>query len=165
MMRESVIITPLVIERPKQIRLFQLKIPREAQNIIGVELGVNFQNGAPVPPVPPEGWVLPMTFSRNLCIGELKLQSYEKANIFYTGELTMNNNMDQADFTSRWFTPKVYTHQTESHESDVSVSGATTIIQGVYRDRYSESYGDAFKYTVYLYVWIEAKENETKTAS
>jgi hypothetical protein len=160
MMRESVIITPFLIERAKQVKLFQIKIPREAKNIIGIEMGVKFQEGAPVPPAPPVDWVLPMLQKRNRCVGELKLQSYEKANIFYTGELTMNYNMDQADFTSKWFVPKVYTHQAESHESDVSVSGTTTIIQGVFRDKLSESQEAAYKYTVYVYLWLESKDNE-----
>lgn len=159
MKREGVIITPIVIERQKQIKLFQIKIPREAKNIIGIEMGLRWQEGAPVPPAPPAGEILPMLQRRNRTVGELKLQSYGKANIFFTGELALNYNTDFADFTSRWFVPKEYTHQTQTHEYEAKVSGETTLIQGVYRDKLSEHQEGNYKYTVYVYVWMEAKED------
>lgn len=165
MKRETAIVTTFIVERPKQVKLFQVRIPRETENIIGIELGLNWTEGYPAGGFGGGGggWTLPVSLRRNISIGEMKLQSYEKANVFYTGELTLNQNIDNADFTSRFFDPKVYTHQTSAHEVDVKVSGSTTIIQGVFRDRLSDTLPEAaYKYKVTLCLWTSAKIEEQK---
>lgn len=161
MMRESVIITPFLIERQKQVKLFQVRIPREAENIIGVEMDFVWLEGIPPILPAPAGIPLPMTFRRNIILGELKLQSYEKANIFFSSQLTINQNLDFADFTSQDFIPKVYTHQYKHHEDPVKVSGKTTIIQGVYRDKFADYQPGNYKYIVKVYTWIASKEDQS----
>lgn len=160
MKSESVIVTNFLIERPKQIKLFQMKIPREADNIIGIEVGLTWLTGIPVVAPPLLDWSLPMTIKRNIVLGEVKFQSYEKANMFYTQELVMNQNNDFADFTSKFFTPKVYTHSYQLNEEPIKVNGNTTILQGVYRDKLADSYAGAFSYVVRVYVWYESKPNQ-----
>ena len=157
MKRESAIITNFLIERPKQIKLFQLKIPREAENIIGIEMGLTWLNGILPAIVPPLEWTLPMTMNRNIVLGEVKLQSYEKANVFYTQELVLNQNLAPADFTSKYFVPKAYTHQNQSNEDQVQVSGTTTILQGVYKDALAEQIVGSYRYIVRVYVWHDRK--------
>ncbi len=159
MKSENVIITNFLIERPKQIKLFEMKIPREADNIIGIETGLTWISGIPPIPSSPPDWSLPMTIQRNLHLGEIKFQSYEKANIFYIQELVMNQNLDYADFTSKFFIPKVYTHSYQFNEEPIKVNGNTTILQGVFRDKLADSYSGAFSYIVRVYVWYEAKPN------
>lgn len=159
MKRESVIVTNFLIERPRQIKLFQLKIPREAENIIGIEIGLTWISGVLPSTVPPAIWELPMTMKRNVVLGEVKLQSYEKANMFYTQELLINNNIDTADYTSLFFKPTTYTHASKSNEDEVKVSGATTILQGVYRDALANQIAGPYKYIVRVYIW-----HDTKTA-
>jgi len=161
MKREGVIITTFLIERPKQVKLFQVKIPREAENIVGVEMGLLWLEGPPPLLPPPHDWALPMSVSRNLLLGELKLQSYERANMFFIGELSINNTLDFADFTSQFFSPKAYTHQYSQHEDQVRVSGETTILQGVFRDKLSEHQPGAYKYVVKVYTWVAAKEDQS----
>jgi hypothetical protein len=161
MKREGVIVTTFTIERQKQVKLFQIKIPREAQNIVGVEMGLKWISGVPAVPEILPLWNLPMTIKRNLNIGELKLQSYEKANIFYTGELVINQNGDTADFTSEYFSPKAYTHQGVSHEDEVQVNGNTTLIQGAFRDKLSEQQEGNYAYKVYVYLWVAVKEDQS----
>lgn len=161
MMRESVIVTPILIEQPNQMKLFQVKIPREAENIVGVEMGLLWLEGPPPVVPPPSVWTLPMTVSRNLLLGELKLQSYEKSNMFFSGELVINRNLDFADYSSRFFSPKAYTHQLHQYEVPVKVNGNTTIIQGVFRDMLHESQAGSYKYIVKVYTWIEAKLDQS----
>jgi hypothetical protein len=159
--RETAITTTFIIERPRQIKLFQVRIPREVENIIGVEMGLNWTEGFPAGGFGGGhgmGWSLPLTLNRNISIGDLKLQSYEKANVFYSGELTLNQNVDNADFTSQFFQPQPYTHQAHAHEVDVKVSGSTTIIQGVFRDKLADTLPEAvYKYKVTLCLWTAAK--------
>jgi len=161
MKRESVIVTNFLIDRPKQIKLFQMKIPREAENIIGIEMGLTWITGIPPVIAPPLEWALPMDIKRNLVLGELKFQSYEKANMFYTQELVINQNTDTADFTSKFFPPKAYTHQYQLNEEPIKVNGNTTILQGVYRDNFSDQFAGAYSYIIRVYVWLEAKIDQS----
>ena len=174
MKSESVIITSFIIERQAQIKLFQVKIPREAKNIIGVEMGFRWLAGTIPPPVPvpgpppgPVSWPpptavgsMPVIIRRNQIVGELKLQSYEKANVFYTGDLVVNQNIDNRDFTSGKFAPKVYTHQLASQEDQVIVNGDATLIQGAFRDKFLTALG-VFQYKVFVYIWVEAKQDQS----
>jgi len=158
MKREGVIITTFTIERIRQIQLFQIKIPSETKNIIGIEMGVRILSGfTAIPPALPT-WVLPINFKRNIVLGELKLQSYESANVFYTGELTLNNNTGNADFTSQFFIPQPFTHEYASNEDETTVSGKTTIVQGVYRDKLADQQEGTYSYKVNVYVWCEVKD-------
>jgi hypothetical protein len=161
MKRESVIVSSFLIERQKQIKLFQVKIPREAKNIIGVEMGMLWLSG--IPPVEPAApiWSLPMNLKRNLILGEVKLQSYEKANIFFTSELALDKNISFADFTSQSFVPSVFSHGQSRHEDPVRVNGDTTILQGVYRDKLSEQQAGNYSYIVKIYIWTEAKVDQS----
>lgn len=170
---EGVIITSFVIERSNQIKLFQVRIPREAKNIIGVEMSMRWIAGTvpppssvPGPPPGPPSWPpptpiggTPFIIRRNQLVGELKLQSYEKANIFYTGELVIDQNIDNRDFTASKFAPKVYTHQQVMNEDPVMVNGNTTLIQGVFRNKFPIV--GAFQYRVFVYVWASVKEDQS----
>jgi hypothetical protein len=173
MNRERVIVTPLIIERTGQIKLFTVRIPREAQNIIGVEMGMQWLTGVvpppssvPGPPPGPPSWPppapiggMPMIVRRNQLVGELKLQSYEKANIFYAADLMINQNIDLNDFTTPRFAPKIYTHHKVMNEDPVSVNGNTTILQGVFRNKFGITAPSQFK--VFVYVWLEVKEDQS----
>lgn len=159
MKREGVILTTLLIDRPGQTKLFQVKIPREVKNIIGVELGFVWLGGSRSAAHGHRDDTQPFMQKRNVLIGDIKLQSYEKANIFYAGELMLNRNNDLFDFTSNFFHPQPYTHQTHAHEDKIKVSGETTLIQGAYRDKLNETLSEPYSYTVNLYLWAEAKED------
>lgn len=160
MNREGVIITSFLIEKPRQVKLFQVKIPREAENIVGIETGIVWKNGIPADD-PAPGWTLPLSVARNIVLGEVKFQSYEKANVFYTKEICANKNTDYGDFTSQFFKPTNHTHQYQQIEDPIKVSGSTTILQGVYRDSLADTVPTSYKYLVKVYVWIEAKTDQS----
>lgn len=156
MNKEVVIIKSLLIDQPQQVKVFDIKIPRQAKNIIGVEMGMTWQLGElPTHPVynSRDGF---MKIYPNVLIGELKLQSYERSNIFYSQELKLHHNFIHTDFSSLKFSPQPFTHQTHSHEDPISVDGNITITQGIYKDQLQLRM--PYKYIVTIYIWIENKE-------
>ncbi len=189
MRKEQVIITPLRITKGLQNKHFQVKLPKTAKKIIGIELGgfwmgargdggvifIGSPGGAAV--YPADSFKLEAAmfaasrdlkgvqfFRRNILIGELKLQSCEEANIFYAGHLQMDNNLSQGDFTQTPFwTPQPFTHEIKSFEEHIIVDADSTVISGLYRDRIGEITKANIDYLVNLYVWIEVENNEPKT--
>ncbi len=155
MNNEGVLIKSFVINKNKQIKVFDIKIPRQAQYIIGMEMGLVFESGTiPHHPVFNEEEAL-LTFKPSIVLGELKLQSFDSANLFYVEELKVCQNFNQADFSGLGFNPTPYSHQTKSLEDPINVSGGITIAQGVYRN--SLELPIPYRYKVNVYVWLKNK--------
>jgi len=172
MKRESVVIESFVISKPKQVKIFEVRIPREVEQIIGVELGFNFLEGKIGGDSSPSAGsvggdghsrlVFPLDVKRNVCAGELRLQCYSKANLFYASELTFDRNLDYADFSAPFFQPNVYTHQGHAFETEVKLTPKHRTIRGIYRDKLADFLKGSFKYKVNLYLWTEKSEKEIK---
>ena len=156
MISESVIVSSIGIFRPKQVVSFQIRIPREAERILGVEIDFNLVNGVwPQVPTNPN-WTLPLSAKRNVNIGILKMQSSEQANIFFTTRLQTDRNTGFANPSGNFFTPKEFSHQGQSHEDSLNISGASTIVEGVFKDRLYESIEGNYQYKVEIYTWVSA---------
>jgi len=172
MMQESAIIKTFLIERPKQTKIFEVRLPRGAENIIGVELGfsliegVLLESGIGILDDPGRAGIgrSPIAFGmrRNLCVGELRLQNFSKANLFYAGELSLDRNSDIADFTTSYFPPKVFTHQAHAFETEVKLTAKNRIIRGIFRDQLWQSVPEGYKYKVSVYLWTSKVEKEKK---
>ena len=182
MIREQVVITPVNITKAGQVRHFQVKLPKNAKRIIGIELGGRLLTHGevaiirePIKYSPVVGGIEGSVgssgsgssgeirpsglFKRNTLIGEVKLQSCEEANIFYAGHLQTDENIAMGDFSqSRTWLPSAFTHQAQSFEERVVVDGESTMIQGMYRDRLGEQNKINYNYLVNVYVWIEIEE-------
>ncbi|MBA2611314.1 MAG: hypothetical protein H0U95_05030 [Bacteroidetes bacterium] len=179
MMREQVSITPVLITKAGQVKYFQIKLPKTAKSIIGIELGGKFLKDSKVrgtvtpvalaePAVPIKdvvkeqgnpsavitGEVKATPFKRNTLVGDLKLQSCEEANIFYAGELRLDNSIGYGDFskTNTW-QPQTFTHQSLSLEDEVNVDADSTIILGMYKDNIGLENQLDMNYQVNVYVW------------
>lgn len=172
MIQESCIIKTIQVTRKGQIIHFQVKMPQTAKRIIGIELGAFLLkeglhmdgdgggkevHGKEVHLSVSPGHSL-MPFKRNPLIGELRLQSCEEANIFYTGHLQADGNMGYLDYTKDFFEPAFYTHQAKALEERVVVDAETTTVLGIYVDRTNSSgYKDSFtNYQVNLYIWYQS---------
>lgn len=180
MIREQVVITPINITKAGQVKHFQVKLPKNAKRIIGIELGGRLlANNKIAIPSDSSGYeaVLEVKasavieaserrtgfFKRNKLIGEVKLQSCEEANIFYAGDLQSDENIAMGDFSqSRFWMSSVFSHQAQSFEERVIVDGESTMIQGIYRDRLGEQSKISYNYLVNVYVWIEIEEPTIK---
>jgi hypothetical protein len=185
MIREHVVITQVNITNAGQVKHFQVKLPKNAKRIIGVELGGRLlqRTDRPISDAMPAPYAehsaaysvsasgasagaetsAPTYFKRNKLIGEVKLQSCEEANIFYAGHLQTDENIGYGDFTqNNFWMPSAFSHQAQSLEERVVVDGNSTIIQGIYRDRIGEQSKVSYSYLVNIYVWIEIEEPNIK---
>ena len=165
MKRERLVIETFVIDKPKQVKIFEVRIPREVQHIIGVELGFNLTEGTihgdPAGGIGSGlGWEIPLRIKRNICVGELRMQSFSKANLFYAGEIKLDQNIDYGNFASEFFPPKEYTHQAHSGEVKIKLTSKNRLIRTIYRDKITNEFTSPYKYTVRLYLWVLKKETE-----
>lgn len=156
MIQEQVIITPINIIKAGQVKHFQIKLPKTAKRIIGVELGGRLLTDSKDRVAIPASIGSPTAFKRNALIGELKLQSCEEANIFYAGHLQSDRNMGYGDFTQNSFWKvNPFTHQTMTFEEVVIVDAESTIVQGVFKDRLGEEQDNNINYLVNVYLWYQ----------
>jgi|LakMenE01Jun11ns_1017448.scaffolds.fasta_scaffold9931420_3 hypothetical protein len=150
MMQEQVCITPLAINKAGQVKHFQIRLPKTAKKVIGVEIGWRFLNGSKlVPNINSDA-----LFKRNQLVGELKLQSCEEANVFYAGELRLDRNMAYGDYTknTQWI-PEVFTHQMQSFEDVVITNADSTVINGMYKDNIGLQNQQSVSYLLKVYLW------------
>jgi hypothetical protein len=190
-MKEQCVIKQVRISRQGELRVFQIKIPRTAQRIIGIETGIvamKFSDMefagqgyvgqpiqaqrslvsdlqkviAPVPrPIPDfrSAFFSSFFFRTELLIGELKLQSLERANIFYAADVyEISRNIQYGDYSADGFIPQAWTHGKKRFEDVVAVNAETTIIEGIFKDRFGERIKRDWPYTVNVYVWYEIND-------
>lgn len=179
MIREQVVVTSIRITKSGQVKHFQVKLPKNTTRIIGIELGGRWlaqsKDGGTLPhateavftelvkyeQVAIKAESRSPLFKKNLLVGEIKLQSCEEANIFYAADVQGDSNLAYGDFTQNAFwKPSTFTHQAHSFEEKIIVDGNSTIIQGVYKDRYGDQTKQVPNYIVNLYVWTERQEPE-----
>jgi len=191
-MKERVIIKQVPVTKRGEIQYFQIRLPRDAQHIIGIETGIcrtgkGFSEyvhsrayaaalasavatpaiKVPVPVPAPRGgrFQSALFLRRDILIGELKLQSLEKANVFFSDDVyESDQNIGFADFSAvGLLTPAPWTHEFKRFEEKVVVNGVTTLIGGYFKDRIGERFKTNLSYSVNVYVWYEInEEKETK---
>jgi hypothetical protein len=151
-MKNKVIITTINITRKGQIHHFQVKLPKTAKQIVAIELGGHLVSDKNTIAQPDST----LAFKRNTLIGDLKLQSCEKANIFYAANLLQDNNIGYQDFTQTAFwKPTSFTHQCKQFQDVVLINAESTIIQGIYKDNIGKAKQTDILYQVKVYVWYQ----------
>ncbi len=162
MFREKVIITKLPVMQAGQIHHFQVKIPRDAERIIGMEVSaqyldmqllqtaaalkaanlpaVNYARASQYTYLSLEKRALGSVtrITPDLFLGDVRLQSCEDTNIFYAEDIYFTDeNLAFGDFSARnrRFFPTSPTHGYKHEECVVNTCGKTTILKGIYRDR------------------------------
>jgi hypothetical protein len=149
----EVIVKTLEIVTPHQVNIFDIKIPRQAQYIIGIELSYIWKYGnLPTEPPSDQPYEL-MTFFPSIQLGELKVQSYDQARVFYAEELKACQNFKQTDFTEKGFKPRPFTHQSQRLEEPIKLDGISTLIQAIYKN--TLELPPPYRYQVNLYVWLQ----------
>jgi hypothetical protein len=157
MIKERVIVRQIPITKSGQITMFDIKVPREVTKIIGIETGLRWISGAIPADVLFTSPIDTLRFHRTITLGDLTLKSLDNAHLFYSEELKLHRHYSFGDFTAVHFTPKPYTHQSLLTEDTISIDGAITIAQGMYKDTFQSA--DPFAYTVIVYVWLENKRH------
>lgn len=96
---------------------------------------------------------------RNEFVGELKLQSCEQANIFYSEHIQNDTRIGEGDYSEKaLWKPAVFSHQNKTEEDIVVVDGESTIIQGHFKDRIGEMNQQNYEYVITVYVWVEVED-------
>lgn len=151
-MKHQVIITTINITRKGQIHHFQVKLPKTAKQIVAIEVGGHLKSDKTA--IAQTDTTL--AFKRNTLIGDLKLQSCEKANIFYAANLVQDNNIGYWDFTqTTLWKPTSFTHQSKHFQDVVLVNADSTIIQGIYKDNIGKVKQTDILYQVKVYLWYQ----------
>lgn len=160
MMKEQVIITKVSITRQGQRKHFQIKLPKNTKFIVGIEYGgrlISKSAAMIIKPLPASESRTP--FKRNQLIGELKLQSCEESNWFFSVDVVSSDaNLGLADFSQSGFPVNDFTHGNKRTEEIVKVDAESTIIQGWYLDAVGKSLKADISYEVNVYVWINVEE-------
>ena len=162
-MKEQVSITNIRINRQGERKHFQIKLPRNTKFIIGLEYGCRLIDNASVLLVQAGSGLAAMQtrtpFTRNQLIGELKLQSCEEANWFYSTDVVATDvNLNYVDFSQSGFQINDFTHGNKRTEEIVKIDAESTIIQGWFLDSLGKSQNADIKYEVKVYVWINVEE-------
>jgi hypothetical protein len=166
-MQEQAIVTHLAITKGKQVKVFQVRLPKNTIRIIGIETSVRLmgKEGTVPGPIgvpgkkdakvmskveqvglaePTDAFYGEVThfnlFRRNTFFGDLKLQSCERGNIFFAKDIEEDVNLGFGDFSQigRW-QALPYSHEWKREEDHVVVDGCTTIIQGIYKDGFGQA--------------------------
>lgn len=174
MMKEQVIIQAISISKRGQQNFFQVKLPRDAHKIVGIETGLNVLN---VPGYFIPAQELSKLVRRNNLMGVVQLRVSEKPDIFYSKEIfekdinigageikiipppvMMERKVDQPDGNSfDYFTH--WTHGTKREEDPLNICDCS-VINGQYKDAIGEYFQTDVSYKVLLYIWIEKKVNQ-----
>ncbi len=162
MMKEQVMVTKISVKRQGERKHFQIKLPKNTKFLIGIECGwrlidkpdaISFKSQLII------GDHSQNLFQRSPLIGELKLQSCEESNWFYSGEvLGAEANLSYGDFSDKGFNVNDCTHGNKRTEEIVKVDAESTIIQGWYLDVLGKSQNADINYEVRVYVWINVEE-------
>ena len=156
-MIEKLTLHTLYITRKAELQHFQLVLPADAAEIIGIETGI-----ANVRPT--GAWInneaTRFQFVRNELFGELRLQLCNKANWFYAAEIVeQDNHLNYADYTNNNFwQAKDWTHRFRRFAEEVQVKTESHLLSGMYREKWMEQHQQQLSYEVKIYVWYKTKE-------
>lgn len=181
-MREEVIIQSIRITKKKEQAFFQVKLPRDANKIIGIETGLNVESALPV--FVPYAQGNANFIRQNRLIGRLQLRASGKPNLFYAKEIfdkDINLGVnelkvvpdkierrlieplrlkgdDVPDDGNNFNDFTIWSHGTKREEDPVDVCGCQ-LINGQFKDAVGDYYNIDIQYRVMLYIWIERKVN------
>jgi hypothetical protein len=182
---EKVIITDLFIQNAGAVRSFQVKIPHDAICIKGVNVTVTMglppiplnpqlklTRTAPMPPnflainssddTLPAGSPSWIGFIPSIFLGNLRVQSYGKANIFIAEDVYLQDfNIGQGDFSSiSQVLPNDWSNKVKFERVEEREDAEVTVLKGIYRDMQPPMAKPIYAYSVGVYIWYEINPNK-----
>lgn len=162
MLHQQVQSEKIFITQKGTIRHFQLRIPRSAEKLVGIECGV--QMNAVLPTIQqPAGFAQSLTFYPSRTMGELSFQNIGKGNLFYSvpvmeqdAHVSYANYAHQSDFA-----PKCYTHCAKREPVEIEIKRDTAIVMGMYKDLLGVQLNQNLQYWIFIHLWFETKEDES----
>lgn len=173
-MKDRVFIHTISVYRPGERHAFQVKLPKDAKRIKGMEFthtippfSMEYKRGYTeyqASPVVDAIAYNSFTLLPNYKVGDLKLESNDRSGIFLTQEIVHQDyNLLHGSFAP--VVPHVGEFWTEGKIKEtlaVDVDGENTIISGIYKDRILEQFQTEYFYKINLYFYYELKEKEAK---
>lgn len=160
MVVEQVISERILITQKGTVRHFQLRVPRSASRLIGVECGVQMNTVLPVLQQA-AGFKESIRFYPTRNMGELALQNVGKGNLFYSVPvIEQDAHTGYGDYSYQGgFAPKCYTHGGKREPIEVDVPRETAIIMAIYRDILGTQLNTNLQYWLLVHLWFETKQD------
>lgn len=170
-MTEQAIVHRITITRIGQRISFQVRLPKDARRLIGLEYDarkisgnayVSFlfvDEGEGDPPLFGAQGDPSFRPNPNKLIGRLSLRNSFCEGLFYQGNLVEDNNTEQYEgIALQGYVPKPWMHSTRREEIGISVNPG--LIQGFFEDSYGVNAYTELEYELTLYFWIEKCSND-----
>ncbi|MBN8877053.1 MAG: hypothetical protein J0I32_05860 [Sphingobacteriales bacterium] len=179
MMTEQAIVHKILITQIGQRVSFQVRLPKDARRLIGLEYDarkisgnayvsflnayVNFlfvdEGGEGDPPLFGTQGDPSFRPNPNKLIGRLSLRNSFCEGLFYQGNLVEDNNTEQYEgIALQGYVPKPWMHSTRREEIGINVNPG--LIQGFFEDSYGVNSHTELEYELILYFWIEKCSND-----
>ncbi|MCD6068908.1 MAG: hypothetical protein K0S33_3734 [Bacteroidetes bacterium] len=176
MSRARLIIKEFTIRRQGEIHFFQVRLPKNATHIIGIEtdalmitpLDVSpppLGDGRPEDPMPPAAApanrtpFLKWNDKSNPVIGKLKLQSLDRHNIFFeTWVPFVHFSAAMPDMSYGLFPKSPHTLILPTGPRTVGIPCNNTVVYGMYSDSIGEERKMEIRYKVKVFVWVQTTE-------
>lgn len=172
---ESVTVHTIPISKKGEWNYFQVRLPKDAKKIIGVETGLHIKDELPFEVAGGVG--KRFGIERNNLMGELKLQSLDTANIFYAKDIVEEDRnmgsdnikiidntglgerriafMREAPPPDLWQPMFPWTHGNKLEEDGLLMLH-NPVIAGIYKDVIGKQYNTDINYKVMLYIWHDS---------
>lgn len=162
MLREEVISQELLITTKGTIRHFQLRVPANAEKIIGMECGVRIDTTIPTLQQP-AGFSQSLQYFPPRVMGEIRLQNVGQGNLFYAVDvIEQDAHLGFADFSSQpGFAPKCWTHCNKREAVEVELNRQTAIIMGMYKDILGEQLNQNLSYWIIIHMWFATQADRS----
>jgi hypothetical protein len=177
MSRVRITVTEVKITKAGQVKNFQIKLPENAIAIIGVATDIRidrkFENVPVALPDPVKEIVAIKTVEsvvetniatrentiQNPLAGKIKLQSLEKANIFYAEQVWVEQFDDGiGNVKDDFYTTGFFALLQKAEARKVHVPADTTIINAMYKDLMGAVNKRDVAYSIKVLLWIETDE-------
>ena len=162
-MIQDVKIQRIHIRKKGERHYFQMNLPRQAERIVGIELGAFFKTAIKKRRYQKFDYLLGV--KRNRVCGEMQLQTTGRSNFFFTGQLIQEDINDRFTVMSPYeakVLPMLWNSTSFSSgrrkELDQVLIENEKIIYGCYKDGLGIEQEKDFEYTVMLYVWFEYED-------
>lgn len=157
--RHRMITHSFTISKADQIQHFQIRLPRNTKRVVAIDYDVVVTSTLDGETTDATNTIdFKWNGKRNPVLGRLKLQSLEKANVFYSEWLKLLEwNINISDKGIFPITP--YSLLQKVVPKKVEVPPNTTVLNGFYEDVFIKELNKNFAYEVKVCVWIETIED------
>ncbi len=170
MIREEVIVYSEQINRSGETKYFQIALPSDTKNIIGIEasalrkasgatssdLFFYFGFGGAPAIVPVAEIDTPFKIRVAETIGRLTLSTPDATGIFYQDDIRQKDiSSKYADFTQYIAVFDQWSHNSKRHEESILVTNCSGLIEGHFKDTWGALFNYHVTYQLNIYIWIE----------